>query len=180
MTDSDEQIFERLQAGDRAGVAILVERYERRGFAVALRLLGNRADAEDAVQQAFLRLYEGRAGYNPRWRFNTWFYRILTNTCIDWLRRVRPTVPLDGQEFSTPDTPERALIRREQYALLQTGLAAVPVEARIVLTLYYGERRTYREIAAIRGIAVNTVKTHLRRGRALLRKALRTRGVEGP
>jgi RNA polymerase sigma-70 factor, ECF subfamily len=180
VTDSDEMVFKRVQAGNQGAFAALVERYQRRGFAVALRLLGNRADAEDAVQQAFLRLYESRAGYSPRWRLNTWFYRILTNTCIDWLRRVRPTAPVDGQEFPSTDTPERDLVRREHYALLQAGLAAVPVEARIVLTLYYGEGRTYREIAAIRGVAVNTVKTHLRRGRAALRKALRARGVDGP
>jgi RNA polymerase sigma-70 factor (ECF subfamily) len=82
-------------------------------------------------------------------------------------------------ELFVAETPERDLVRREQYALLQAGMAAVPVEARIVLTLYYGEGRSYREIAAIRGIAVNTVKTHLRRGRATLRKALRARGVDG-
>jgi RNA polymerase sigma factor (sigma-70 family) len=79
---------------------------------------------------------------------------------------------LDGLEFSTTDTPERALLRREQTALLQTALAAVPVEARMALTLHYGE------IGAIRGISVNTVKTHLRRGRAALRKALRARLME--
>ena len=180
MPDSDETIFKRVQAGNREAFTVLVERYQRRGFAVALRLLGNRADAEDAVQQAFLRLHESRASYKPSWRFNTWFYRILTNTCIDWLRRTQPTAPLDGRDFPTADTPERALVRREQDALLQSGLAAVPVEARIVLTLYYGEGRTYREIAAILGIAVNTVKTHLRRGRGALRKALRARGVDGP
>jgi len=177
--DSDETIFERVQAGDHGAFAALVERYQQRAFAVAMRLLGSRPDAEDAVQQAFLRLYESRAAYNPRWRLNTWFYRTLTNTCIDGLRRMRPTCSVDNLEFSTADTPERTLIRREQDALLDAGLATVPVEARIVLTLYYGEGRAYREIAAIRGIAVNTVKTHLRRGRAALRKALRARGVDG-
>jgi RNA polymerase sigma-70 factor, ECF subfamily len=178
--DSDEKIFKQAQAGNREAFAVLVERYQRRAFAVALRLLGNRADAEDAVQQTFLRLYESRASYDSRWRLNTWFYRILANTCVDGLRRTRPTCSVDDLELSTPDTPERALVRREQEALLQAGLAAVPVEARIVLTLYYGEGRTYREIAAIRGIAVNTVKTHLRRGRAALRKTLRAGGVDGP
>jgi RNA polymerase sigma-70 factor (ECF subfamily) len=181
VSESDEAVFGRVQAGDRAAFAVLVERYQRRAFAVALRLLGgNRADAEDAVQQAFLRLYQSRAEYNPRWRLNTWFYRILTNTCIDWLRRARPMAPLDGQEFSTADTPERALVRREQDALLQTALATVPVEVRTVLTLYYVDERTYQEIGAVRGISVNTVKTHLRRGRAALRKALRARGVDRP
>jgi RNA polymerase sigma-70 factor (ECF subfamily) len=178
--DSDETRFEQVQAGNREAFAVLVERYQRRAFAVATRLMGNRADAEDAVQQAFLRLYESRASYDSRWRLSTWFYRILVNTCVDGLRRTRPTHSVDDLDVSTDDTPERALLRREQDVLLRSGLAAVPVEARIVLTLYYGEGRTYREIATIRGIAVNTVKTHLRRGRAALRKALRARGVDGP
>jgi len=180
VSKSDEAVFAEIQAGNREAFTVLVERYQRKAFAVATRLMGSRADAEDAVQQAFLRLYASRASYDPRWRLNTWFYRILTNACIDSLRRVRSTVPLDGQEFPTADTPERAMVKREQDTLLQSALATVPVEARIVLTLYYGEGRTYREIAAIRGIAVNTVKTHLRRGRAALRKALRARGVDGP
>lgn len=178
MTESDEAVFKRVQAGDQTAFAVLVERYQRRAFAVALRLLGRRADAEDAVQQAFLRLYESRAAYNPRWRLNTWFYRILTNACIDELRRARPLRPLDGLDFPAPDVPDRSLAKRERDTLLQASLATVPVEARIALTLYYGDGRTYREIGAIRGISVNTVKTHLRRGRTALRKALRARGVE--
>jgi RNA polymerase sigma-70 factor (ECF subfamily) len=178
VTESDEAVFKRVQAGDQTAFAVLVERYQRRAFAVALRLLGRRADAEDAVQQAFLRLYESRAAYNPRWRLNTWFYRILTNACIDELRRARPLRPLDGLDFPAPDVPDRSLAKRERDTLLQASLATVPVEARIALTLYYGDGRTYREIGAIRGISVNTVKTHLRRGRTALRKALRARGVE--
>jgi RNA polymerase sigma-70 factor, ECF subfamily len=177
--ENDEAVFKRAQAGDHAAFAVLVERYQRRAFAVALRLLGNRADAQDAVQHAFLRLYESRAAYQSRWRLNTWFYRILTNACIDELRRARPMTSLDGMEFSTADTPDRALAERERDRLLRAALATVPVEARIVVTLHYGEGRTYQEIGAIRGISVNTVKTHLRRGRAALRKALRTRGVDG-
>jgi RNA polymerase sigma-70 factor (ECF subfamily) len=176
--ESDEAAFKRVQAGDHTAFAVLADRYQRRAFAVALRLLGNRADAEDAVQHAFLRLYESRAAYRSRWRLNTWFYRILTNTCIDELRRARPTASLDGLDFSVADTPDRVLAERERDRLLRAALATIPVEARIVITLYYGEGRPYQEIGAIRGISVNTVKTHLRRGRAALRKALRARGVD--
>ena len=164
--------------GDRDAFAVVVERYQRRAFAVALRLVGSRPDAEDAVQQSFLRLYESRATCNPRWRLNTWFYRILTNTCVDALRRRRPLQPLDGVELSAGDTPDEHLARRERATLLQAALATVPVEARMALTLYYGDGRTYQEIGVIRGISVNTVKTHLRRGRTALRKALRARGVD--
>jgi RNA polymerase sigma-70 factor (ECF subfamily) len=177
--ESDEALFKKIQAGRRDAFAILVERYKRRGYAVALRLLGRNADAEDAVQQAFLRLYENRADYDSKWRLSTWFYRILTNACVDELRRRRPTLPLLQVEPVATDAPDRDLEVEERDRLLHSSLAEVPVEARIALTLYYGDGRSYREIGSIRGVSVNTVKTHLRRGRLALRKALRARGMDG-
>src|SRR5574341_1699273 len=175
---SDETLLHRVQSGERNAFATLVERYQRRAFAVALRMLGRRQDAEDAVQQTFLRLYEGRAAYDSRWRLSTWFYRILINTCVDELRRRRPQVPLENWDDAADDSPHRSVETAERDRLLQEALRTVPVEARIVLTLYYGDGLGYREIGTIRGISVNTVKTHLRRGRLALRKALRARGVE--
>jgi RNA polymerase sigma-70 factor, ECF subfamily len=176
---SDEALFRRVQAGRRDAFAALVERYQGRAFGVALRVLGSRQDAEDAVQQAFLRLYEARARYDPQWRVSTWFYRILTNTCVDELRRRRPSMPLEDWDGPSTDRPDRALERTEREQLLQAALAGISPEARIVLTLHYGDGRSYRDIGAIRGISVNTVKTHLRRGRLALRRALRARGVDG-
>ena len=176
---SDEAIFRRVQAGKRDAFAALVERYQRRAFGVALRILGRRQDAEDAVQQAFLRLYEARGQYDPKWRLSTWFYRILTNTCVDDLRRRRPLIPLGEWDGSSVERPDHTLERSEREQLLQSALATIPPEARTVLTLYYGDGRSYQEIGAIRGVSVNTVKTHLRRGRLALRRALRARGVDG-
>lgn len=176
---SDEALLQRVQSGERDAFATLVERYRRRAFAVALRMLGRRQDAEDAVQHAFLRLYEARAAYNARWRLSTWFYRILINACVDELRRRRPQVPLEEWDDAGDDSAHREVETTERGRLLQAALATVPVEARIVVTLYYGDGLSYGEIGAIRGISVNTVKTHLRRGRLALRKALRAQGVDG-
>ncbi len=176
---SDETLFRQIQTGKRDAFAALVDRYQRRAFAVALRLLGRRQDAEDAVQQAFLRLYEARAQYQPRWRVSTWFYRILTNTCVDELRHRRPMFELQEKDEPSAHGPDHRLELAERDRLLHAALATVPMEARIVLTLYYADGRSYREIGAIRGISVNTVKTHLRRGRLALRRALRARGVDG-
>lgn len=175
---SDEALFRQIQAGKRDAFAALVDRYQRRAFAVALRLLGRRQDAEDAVQQAFLRLYEARAQYQPRWRVSTWFYRILTNTCVDELRHRRPMLELQEKDEPLVRGPDHSLELAERDRLLHAALATVPMEARIVLTLYYADGRSYQEIGAIRGISVNTVKTHLRRGRLALRRALRARGVD--
>jgi RNA polymerase sigma-70 factor (ECF subfamily) len=85
---------------------------------------------------------------------------------------------LRDQEDVSADRPDHRLEQAERDRILHGALRTVPVEARIVLTLYYGDGRSYREIGAIRGISVNTVKTHLRRGRLALRKALRARGVD--
>jgi RNA polymerase sigma-70 factor, ECF subfamily len=178
--ESDEAVFGLVQRGDRRAFNALVQRFGRRAYAVALRLLGRREDAEDAVQLAFLRAYESRVSYDSRWRFNTWFYRILVNACVDELRRRRPTEPVEGSDLPGAETPEQTAMDRERQQSLQAALAEVPTEARIVLTLYYGDGKSYREIGEIRGVSVNTVKTHLRRGRLALRRELRARGVEEP
>jgi RNA polymerase sigma-70 factor (ECF subfamily) len=171
--ESDEAVFGRVQAGDRAAFAVLVERYQRRAFAVALRLLGGNGRMPRTPNRQL-------SGLQSRPRLfalalSTWFYRILTNTCIDWLRRARWR--LGQQEFSTADT--RACPRPARQCVTARRAGDRSRRGADVLTLYYGTA-TYREIAAIRGIAVNTVKTHLRRGRGALRKALRARGVDGP
>jgi len=175
--NSDESLFQQVQKGRRDAFAALVERYQQPAYGVALRLLGRRQDAEDAVQQAFLRLYEARATYDSRRRFSTWFYRILTNACVDELRRRRPMVSLEEWHEPEAEGPDHSVERAERERVLQAALARVPVEARIVLTLYYGNGLGYREIGAVRGTSMNTVKTHLRRGRLALRKALRARGM---
>jgi RNA polymerase sigma-70 factor (ECF subfamily) len=177
---SDEAVFRQAQGGDRRAFATLVQRFERRAFAVALRLLGRRQDAEDAVQQAFLRLYESRASYDPRWRLSTWFYRILVNACVDELRRRRPAAPTEAAETPGTDDPERDAMHRDLSRRVHAALTAVSTEARIALTLYYGDGKSYGEIGRIRGVSVNTVKTHLRRGRLALERALRRQGVDGP
>jgi RNA polymerase sigma-70 factor (ECF subfamily) len=177
---SDEALFRWVQGGRRDAFEALVTRYQNRAFGVALRILGRHQDAEDAVQQAFLRLYEARAQYDPKWQLSTWFYRILTNTCVDELRRRRPMLPLEAWDGLSFERPDHILERSERGRLLQSALATIPPEARIVLTLYYGDGRSYQEIGAIRGVSVNTVKTHLRHGRSALRRALRVRGVDGP
>ena len=89
-------------------------------------------------------------------------------------------LPLPETEVPAADAPDRDLEAAERNRLLHRALAEVPVEARIALTLYYGDERSYREIALIRGVSANTVKTHLRRGRLALRKALRAQGLASP
>jgi len=173
----------------------MVEAYAGRLYAVAFRMLGNRADAEDAVQRALLKCFAARATYSPRWAVSTWLYRALANVCIDELRRrkVRNEVADEGRDHvltgsadvrthasrggvgGVASTPPTSIDRID----LLRALDAVPREARMLLALHYVNGLGYRELAAIRGISVNTVKSQLARGKAILKHALDEGGHDG-
>jgi RNA polymerase sigma-70 factor, ECF subfamily len=158
---------------DERAFVRMVEKYAGRLYAVAYRMLGNRADAEDAVQRALLKCFAARASYSPRWAVSTWLYRALANVCIDELRRRKVR-----NETAPDDAPA---IRRgpiERLDLVQ-ALDAVPREARVLLALHYVDGLGYRELAAIRGISVNTVKSQLARGKAILKRTLQAGGHDG-
>jgi RNA polymerase sigma-70 factor (ECF subfamily) len=156
---------------DERAFTTAAETYATRLYAVAYRMLGHRADAEDAVQRALLKCYAARASYSPRWAVSTWLYRALANVCIDELRRRRPRTAVD-EDSSTPRSRPHAVERLD----LEAALATVPREARILLALHYVDGLSYGELARIRGISVNTVKSQLSRGKALLRRALASGG----
>jgi RNA polymerase sigma-70 factor, ECF subfamily len=161
---------------DERAFARLAEEYTGRLYSVAYRLLGNRADAEDAVQRALLKCFAARASYSPQWAVSTWLYRALTNVCIDELRRRR--VRTDDIDLRDAEAPAPRVSAGERVDLTR-ALNTVPREARLLLTLYYVDGLDYRELAKIRGISVNTVKSQLARGKAILRKALHAGGHDG-
>src|SRR5690349_13426725 len=154
----DERTFER-----RA------EEYAGRLYAVAYRMLGHRADAEDAVQRALLKCFAARASYSPRWAVSTWLYRAVANVCIDELRRRKVRGERVGLEGIRSESSSG---RIGQSLDLTRALDRVPREARLLLALHYVNGLGFRELAAIRGISVNTVKSQLARGKSILKQAL--------
>ena len=105
--DAERGLMERVAKGDQGAFSDLAQRYSGKLLAVAGRLLGSRADAEDAVQRAFLQCYAGAAGYNPRWAVSTWLYRILTNVCVDELRRRATRTAHDERSAAGPALVEQ-------------------------------------------------------------------------
>ncbi|PWU22331.1 MAG: RNA polymerase sigma factor SigM [Candidatus Rokuibacteriota bacterium] len=169
--DSDHALMERVGKRDEAAFAELVQRFGGRLLAVAGRLLGSRADAEDAVQRTFLQCFAGAASYRAQWAVSTWLYRIVTNICVDELRRRSIRAARDPAlgRFTPPtDHGEPGA-----FMDLHRAFARVPREARVLLALRYVDGLSYGELARIRGISVNTVKSQLARGKAILRTELR-------
>jgi RNA polymerase sigma-70 factor (ECF subfamily) len=150
---------------DEATFARVAQEYAERLYAVAYRMLGHRADAEDAVQRALTKCFAARTSYSPRWAVSTWLYRALSNVCIDELRKRRPAA-------AVADTDATAPPRGSERLELLRALEAVPREARLLLALHYVDGLSYRELATVRGISVNTVKSQLARGKAIMKRAL--------
>jgi len=167
--EHDKRLMGRVARGDEAAFTELVGRYGGRLLGVARRLLGSRADAEDAVQRALLKCYLGAGTYQAEWAVSTWLYRILTNLCVDELRR-RTSRSGQLEPPARPDAPG-------QYLDLHRALVRVPTEARVLLALRYVDGLSYGELARIRGISINTVKSQLARGKSLLRAVLTKGGA---
>jgi len=172
---SDEVLFTHVQQGDRQAFGRLLQRYQDRVYSIARKVLYHPQDAQDATQQAFLQAWQKRQAYNPQWRFRPWLYRIVANICIDEHRRRqrRQAAPPECLEsLPAPDAPEQDYMHMECRRALDAALAHVPMEARMVLVLCYIDGLSYGEIARVRGISVQTVKSQLRRAKLLMRQRL--------
>lgn len=160
-------------AGDRDAFAELVRRHRDRLWAVALRTLGDREEAADAVQDALLSAYRGADRFRGDSAVTTWLHRIVVNACLDRARRrqSRPTVPL-------PETETVAFAARGEAPDLETrmtvraALGQLPPEQRIALVLLDMQGYSVAEIAQMLGIAEGTVKSRAARGRARLASLL--------
>jgi RNA polymerase sigma-70 factor (ECF subfamily) len=173
--------------GDHAEFEKLVERTQRQAYNIAYRMTGNRDDAEDLTQEAYLRAYRSFSTYNRQLPFESWFFRILSNLFIDLMRRRPKQKPLSldqpmGDEESEenlllqiPDeeaNPERNLMDSVMDERLQTALATLPEAFRAAVLLCDVEGKTYEEIAQIMGSSIGTVRSRIHRGRTMLRRLM--------
>lgn len=160
MSDQDSLLVEQCLAGDAASFRPLVERYQRVLFSVALRMLGDREDAADATQTAFLRAYEKLGSYDARHKFFSWLYRILVNECLNVRRGQRLRVPLDEQ-IEAPGGPLETLEAAERRRRVQAALLRLSAEQREVVVLRHFADLSYAEIANALSLPEKTVKSRL-------------------
>jgi RNA polymerase sigma-70 factor, ECF subfamily len=174
------------QAGDHAAArerfGELVARHQRRASRIALHYLRDGAEADEAVQDAFVKAYSHLASFREALPFEVWFTRILINGCLDRIkarsRRERWMVPLEdgGDPAAVPVarglSPEGALLARERRRKLAGALSRLPERQRVVFVLSQCEGHTAREVGEITGLNESTVRVHLFRAIRRLRKLL--------
>ncbi len=180
----DARLVKLARKGDQIAFAELVDLYKDRLFHLGYRMLSNRHEAEDVVQETFLRVYKNWSRYDEKQKFSTWIYRIATNLCIDRLRKRKPNYYLDaemndqegmdGYTLIPGDerTPETEYLLSETQQTIHRAIEGLPAKYRSVIVLRYLQEMSLQEISDVLDMPVTTVKTRVHRGREFLRKKL--------
>lgn len=189
----DRQLVQRLKAGDDRAFEELVRIYQDRVFALSLRMIGNRQEAEDLAQEVFMTVHRAIASYRGDGRFYTWLYRIASNTCKNRIKYLRGrhfhrSVPVDDTpEAQVPageagpgvplqsrvHGPEAMTQGNRLEAAVQRELAALDPEHRLLIVLRDVQGLSYQEILRITGLQEGTLKSRLHRARVALKDRLK-------
>jgi RNA polymerase sigma-70 factor (ECF subfamily) len=193
MAEPSYELVRRAQQGDRAAMGALVQSQQTYVYSIALSVVKDPTEAADMTQEAFIRLLRSLHTYRGETRFTTWLYRLATNVCLDGLRRRRGPASSGGRPFISLDLegdedeatardrlvdedrwgrPEEGSALRESAAEVRRALVALNPAQRLALTLHYFDDMRYEDIAQVMGLPLNTVKSHIRRGKERLSRLL--------
>ncbi len=172
---TDEQIVARVLAGENYLYGVLMDRYTERLFRYARKFLNDQDSIEENVQDVFTKAYESLASFDQNRKFQPWIYRIAHNTFVNVLRaKSRSWIILEWDTLvSLPagDDPEEAeRDRKEMQEIIEGGLEQLSPKYREILTLYYLDEMSYKDISEVLHVPVNTVGVRIRRAKEALKK----------
>jgi RNA polymerase sigma-70 factor (ECF subfamily) len=181
----EKVLIEKSKNGDIESFEKLIEKYQVVAFNIAYRMVGNKEDAKDIAQEALIKVYKSLKSFKGDSSFSTWLYKIVTNTCIDAIRKLKKvqTYSLD-KEFETENgnfsfqiadnkyLPDRLYEVKEKKELVQTALNKIDEKYKSVLVLRDIQGFTYEEISKITQNPIGTIKSRINRGRLLLKEIL--------
>lgn len=172
---SERQLVEACKRGERDAFRELFETYRNKVYSVALRFSGDEAAAMDIAQDTFLKLFSSIRDFRGEAGLETWMYRLVVNSCLDYKRRIRRLLPMADAVLSSLRASSdslRELIRSEVSDSIQSAIDRLPADLRIVVVLRYTEALSYQEIAEVLGTPAGTVASRLNRAHKALEHRL--------
>jgi RNA polymerase sigma factor (sigma-70 family) len=173
-TDPDHFLIDRIIAGDQQVYASLVDKHKSYAFTIALKILQNRPEAEEATQDAFIKAYHNLKAFNKEAKFSTWLYRIVFNTAISYKRKNRQQyISIENTIIEYKQEAEGVLEKTDKKKFLNKAMAMLNEADRTALSLFYLEEFSLEEIADITGMQANTIKVRIHRARQRLAEELK-------
>lgn len=182
---ADEKLIKSALAGEQHAYQELLERYQKTVFHIVVRIIRNSDDAQDLVQETFMRAFNTLESYRSEFRFSTWLCKIAANCSIDYLRKKKikafsmdkPLQTKNGSmEIELEDrsaNPEEKLLRKQRLMSIEDAIEELPDKYREVIVYRHHDDKSYEEIAGILGVPIGTVKARIFRARELLKKKLK-------
>jgi RNA polymerase sigma-70 factor (ECF subfamily) len=172
----DHELLALIQDGNGQAFATLVERHTERFYRLAYRYLQSKAAAEDVVQDAFLKLWENPAIWQPERnsKFTTWFYRVVVNLCLD-LRKRKGPMALDEeiQLIDDREPVDETMVKIQEQKALEREIAALPERQRMALNLCFDEGLSNQEAAAVMGMRLKALQSLVMRAKTTLKERMK-------
>jgi RNA polymerase sigma-70 factor (ECF subfamily) len=174
--ENDKYYIEKIKQGEKQYFSYIIDNYKKIAFTLALRLVKIRDVAEDLTQDAFIKIYINIGVFDYRVKFSTWVYRIVYNTCIDYLRKENVQFErIDEENYRSEFITEDKIDFDSEYKskIIQNAILSLPGDYGFIMTLYYFEEMNTKEISNVTGQSKDNIKVKLHRGRKLLEIELR-------
>ena len=175
MGPTDKELLARVKANDTTAFTMLVDRYKVRLFNLVYRMLQNREEAEDILQETFLRVFKEKESYDPTYAFSTWIYTIALNLCRNELKRKKRfkffgiDIIKDDRRYAVEEKGNKNCLS----STLEKAIASLPTKYRTVFLLREVNQLSYEEMSQSLGIPLGTVKSRVNRARLMLREKLK-------
>lgn len=179
----DESLLQQFQEGSHEAFAELVNRRSSQFYSLAYRIVSNKNDAEDVVQDAFLKLWDRPRLWNPtrQAKFTTWFYKVIINLCLDHKKKKRPVNLPEGIDLVDENPRQDALLDAHQkQAILERFIQELPERQQLALNLCFYEGLNNNEAAAIVGVKVKALQSLLMRAKMRLKDKVNRYLLGGP
>jgi RNA polymerase sigma factor (sigma-70 family) len=181
----DEELIRSALGGEQQAYQALLQRYQKTVFHIVVKIIRNSDDAQDLVQETFMRAFNTLESYRSEFRFSTWLCKIAANCSIDYLRKKKIKAFSMDKPFETKNgtveveledksaNPEEYLLRKQRIMSIEEAITSLPDKYREVIIYRHHDDKSYEEIAKIMGIPIGTVKARIFRARELLKKKLK-------
>ena len=185
MKSTNSELIKKAIEGDESAYKNLLENYRGAIYNLLYKMVRNKEETEDLVQEAFMKAFKALPSFNEEYAFSTWLYKIAINNCIDHIRKKKlqtysinkPVQSKDGElDREFPDTsmsPDKSILSEERASIIETAIDELPGNYKTAIILRHSEEKSYEEISKILNIPLGTVKARIFRAREMLKKKLK-------
>lgn len=175
-----EQLWiQQVLAGDKQAYAHIINKYKNQLYATILRMTKNPQDAQDLVQEAFIKVYRNLDKYDASGSFSGWLYRVAINHCMDEFRKKSNTtihVEVDETKVVNREHPEVVFLKKEKSRQLERLISTLPEDERLIILLRYVNEISYEEIGEVMDVPLSTVRNKLHRAKIKMRETVKREG----